>query len=125
MTHPFRFRPCHRLHAGGDFDRVYRTGRRAGDGRFAINALQNELGYARLGMSVSYKTVGNAVSRNRIRRLIREVFRLRHATLPALDFVVTSRPGARAAERGDLLSSLERLFTDVIRRAMAPAGARP
>ena len=121
MTQPFRFRPCHRLHSGRDFDRVYRNGRRAGDGLFAVNALQNELGYARLGMSVSYRTVGNAVCRNRIRRLIREVFRLSHATLPALDFVVTSRPGARNAERSTLLTSLERLFPDAIRRATAPA----
>jgi len=86
-----------------------------------VNALPNELGYARLGMSVSYRTVGNAVCRNRIRRLIREVFRLNHATLPALDFVVTSRPGARNAEKPALLTSLERLFADVIRRASAPA----
>jgi len=124
VTHPFSFRPCHRLHSGGEFDRVYRTGRRAGDGLFAVNALHNELGYARLGMSVSYKTVGNAVRRNRIRRLIREVFRLSHATLPALDFVVTSRPGARGAERPVLLTSLEKLFADAIRRAAAP-GPRP
>ena len=121
MTQPFRFRPCHRLHSGGEFDRAYRNGRRAGDGIFAVNALPNELGYARLGMSVSYRTVGNAVCRNRIRRLIREVFRLNHATLPALDFVVTSRPGARNAEKSALLTSLERLFADVIRRASAPA----
>ncbi len=120
MTHPFRFRPCHRLHAGGEFDRAYRAGRRAGDALFAVNALQNELGYARLGMSVSYKTVGNAVHRNRIRRLIREVFRLSHATLPALDFVVTSRPGARNAERSALLTSLERLFVEAIRKAASP-----
>jgi ribonuclease P protein component len=120
VTHPFRFRPCHRLHSGKDFDRIYRTGRRAGDGLFAVNALQNELGYARLGMSVSYRTVGNAVCRNRIRRLIREVFRLSHATLPPLDFVVTSRPGARAAERPVLLTSLERLFADAVRKAATP-----
>jgi ribonuclease P protein component len=121
VTHPFRFRPCHRLHSGGDFDRVYRNGRRAGDGLFAVNALQNQLGYARLGMSVSYRTVGNAVCRNRIRRLIREVFRLSHATLPALDFVVTSRPGARGMERTVMLTSLERLFADAARRAAQPA----
>ena len=86
-----------------------------------MNALQNQLGYARLGMSVSYRTVGNAVCRNRIRRLIREVFRLSHATLPALDFVVTSRPGARGMERAAMLTSLERLFADAGRRAAQPA----
>ena len=120
MTSPYRFRTCHRLRTGADFERVYRAGRRAGDGLFAVNALGNDIGYARLGMSVSYRTVGNAVSRNRVRRLIREMFRLSHATLPALDFVVTSRPGARNAERPILLTSLERLFAEATRKAMAP-----
>ncbi len=72
-------------------------------------------------MSVSYRTVGNAVSRNRVRRLIREYFRLQHATLPALDYVVTSRPGARNAERPALLTSLERLLADATRKAATPA----
>lgn len=126
MTSPYRFRPCHRLHAGAQFDRVYREGRRAGDGLFAVNALPNPCGHARLGMSVSYRTVGNAVSRNRIRRTIREMFRLQQAALPPLDFVVTSRPGARGAERPVLLTSLERLFAEAIRKAAnanAPAPA--
>ncbi|MCX7056246.1 MAG: ribonuclease P protein component [Proteobacteria bacterium] len=126
MTSPYRFRPCHRLHAGPEYDRVYRQGKRAGDGLFAVNALLNPLGHARLGMSVSYRTVGNAVCRNRIRRMIREMFRVRQATLPPLDFVVTSRPGARNAERPVMLTSLERLFAEATRKAvMAPTPQTP
>ena len=117
MTHPHRFRPCHRLHSPADFERVYKGGKRAGDGLFAVNALVNSLGFARLGMSVSTRTVGNAVRRNRVRRIIREVFRERHAQLPAVDLVVTSRPGARDALRPAIVTSLERL----IERAMPPA----
>ena len=117
MTHPHRFRPCHRLHSPADFQRVYKGGKRAGDGLFAVNALANGLGFARLGMSVSTRTVGNAVRRNRVRRIIREVFRERHAELPAVDLVVTSRPGARDAPRPAIVTSLERL----IERALPPA----
>lgn len=117
MTHPHRFRPCHRLHSPADFQRVYKGGKRAGDGLFAVNALANSLGHARLGMSVSTRTVGNAVRRNRVRRIIREVFRERHADLPAVDLVVTSRPGARDAPRPAIVTSLERL----IERALPPA----
>jgi ribonuclease P protein component len=110
VTTPNRFRPCHRLRSPVEFDRVYRQGKRAGDGLFAVNALANDLGFARLGMSVSARTVGNAVRRNRVRRIIRESFRGWAAALPAVDLVVTSRPGARDAARELIIASLERLI---------------
>lgn len=124
MTGRFEHRPCHRLHSGPEFDRVYRRGARAGDGLFAVNALPNSLGYARLGMSIGAKTAGNAVHRNRVRRLIRELFRHRRAELPALDLVITSRPGAKGAERAQLLASLERLIAVAVRKASTDT-ARP
>jgi ribonuclease P protein component len=117
VTGRFLFRPDHRLHSGGEYDRAYRQGVRAGDSLFAVNVLPNAFGHARLGMSVSYKTVGNAVARNRVRRLIREVFRHRREQLPSLDFVVTSRPGARAAQRAELIASLDRLMAVAVRKA--------
>ncbi len=122
MIHPYQFRPCHRLRSAADFERVYRTGKRAGDALFAVNALANELGFARLGMSVSTRTVGNAVRRNRVRRIIREVFRECRGRLPGVDLVVTSRPGARDAPRPAIVTSLERLFD---RAAPAPIPEAP
>jgi len=116
VTHPFRFLPRHRLRSAADFERVYRSRSRAGDGLFAVNALSNDFGFARLGMSVSARTVGNAVRRNRVRRIIRELFRIRHATLPPVDYVVTSRAGARAADRSAIEASLEHLFAAAARR---------
>ena len=119
MTESLKFRPCHRLHHKVEFDRVYRAGRRAGDALFAVNAIANPLGLARLGMSVSTRSAGNSVRRNRIRRLIREVFRLNRSQLPPLDYVVTSRQGVRDANTGAIVTSLERLFLDATRRAVA------
>lgn len=124
MNRSHRFRPQHRLHSGADFDRLYRQGRRAGDNFFSINALVNSEGCARLGMSVSYRSVGKAVRRNYIRRLIREVFRHALASLPPVDYVVTSRPGARHAPGADLTRSLERLLVEVTRKAQPPEAAR-
>ena len=117
MTAAFALRPCHRLRRAADFERIYRSGRRSGDALFGLNALPNDLGFARLGMSVSTRTVGNAVRRNRVRRIIREVFRARRPALPALDLVVTSRPAARAAVPSDIVDSLERLFGQAARQA--------
>lgn len=124
MTGRFTFRPEHRLHSGAEYDRAYRQGARAGDHLFAVNVVPNTFGHARLGMSVGGKTVGNAVTRNRVRRLVREVFRHRREQLPALDFVVTSRPGARGAPRAELAASLERLITVAVRKASTDT-ARP
>ncbi len=124
MTDLLHFRPCHKLRTPADFERVYRGGKRSGDGVFAVNALSNELGFARLGMSVSTRSAGNSVKRNRVRRLIREFFRLTRVTLPALDYVVTSRPGVRSVDRTRLLNTLEHLFAEVTRKANAPSGPR-
>ena len=104
-----------RLRRGADFRRVYDTGRSVGDEGVVIFAALNELPHARLGLSVSRK-VGNAVRRNRWKRLIREAFRLHQAELPqGLDFVVIPRAGAEP-NLPAVAGSLLRLMPQVQRR---------
>jgi ribonuclease P protein component len=55
---------------------------------FQVMGRPNDRGHARLGMIVSKRLFSRAVDRNRIRRLIREAFRLSAPALPALDLVV-------------------------------------
>ena len=73
----------------------------------------NELGAPRLGLAVAVRAAGGAVARNRLRRLIRESFRLNQHTLPALDLVVGCRSSARAAAPPVLRASLAALWAKV------------
>jgi len=75
----------------------------------AVTSLVNGLAYHRLGLVVS-RRVGNSVRRNRIKRLLREWFRLNKQSipLPGKDLVVVAYPGADAlsleALTGELLA---------------------
>lgn len=84
------------LRSGQDFERVYSQKTRASDQHVLIFAAQNDLGYSRFGLSVSKKH-GNAVRRNRIKRLLREAFRLMKNELPqGLDLIFIPRFDSKA-----------------------------
>ena len=53
--------------------------------------MPNSLAYSRLGLIVAGKVVRRAVGRNRVKRLLREVFRARQQDLAGLDLVVRLR----------------------------------
>ena len=87
----------------------------ATDDLLVANACENGLPYSRLGLSVSSK-VGNAVVRNRWKRLLREAFRLNRARLPAgIDLVLRPKRGA-APDFHALLAALPKLAQRVARR---------
>lgn len=92
---PRSFRPEERLKKRSEYLRVKREGRRLPCGAFLINIAVNGLAHHRLGLVVE-KRFWKAVQRNRIKRRVREWFRLHKHTipLPGLDMVVIARPGA-------------------------------
>jgi len=111
------FTPAHRLRHKPQFDLLYREGRRHGDTYFLVLTRPNQLAHARLGLSIAGKAVGNAVNRNRVKRVIRESFRLNLHRLPLVDIVVNARPPARAAINPLLTRSLEQLWDKLARHA--------
>lgn len=83
-----------RLHGRRAFAAVYDARCRKQVGPIGVCVLPNGLGYCRLGLSVARK-VGKAVVRNRIKRLLREAFRLSCRDWPGdYDVVIVVRPHA-------------------------------
>lgn len=105
-----------RLRRKADFDAIHARGRRLGDGLFGMTVRANDQGGARLGLAVSVKVAGKAVERNRIRRAIRESFRLHQHELPAVDVVVSARSRARGVASGELRASLRALWSEVVKQ---------
>ena len=116
---PRGFPPPLRLLAAADFERVYALRQRVSDSYFSVNLAPNDLRVARLGLSVGAKAVGNAVSRNRVKRTVRESFRLHRAELPGVDLVVGARTLARSAHNARLRESLAELWKKIAKQCAA------
>lgn len=88
MVKHLAFPKSRRLASNRQFKAVLDHGRRAGDCLLVLYAAPNERGYPRLGVSVG-KSSGNAVVRNRLKRLLREAFRLSQDRIPQdFDYVL-------------------------------------
>ena len=88
-----RFPKDIRLRTAAEFRVVFQRPMRANDACFTVLARDNQLAFARLGFAIAKKKVKRAVDRNRIKRVVREVFRLQHHNLGHFDFVVIAKMG--------------------------------
>ena len=106
-----------RLLNRSDFVNLNRSGQRRKTEHFVVLLKPNGLGIRRVGVTATRKTA-NAVRRNRIKRLVREFFRLNKARLPqGHDFVFIARKDAShltlkalTEELGEVLFE-EKIFT--------------
>lgn len=91
-----RFRSHERLHHSAEYAKVKRDGRRFRTPHFGVSIAVNQLEHHRLGLVVQ-KRYWSAAGRNRIKRCLREFFRLHkhRIPLPGKDLVVIARPGAQ------------------------------
>jgi ribonuclease P protein component len=90
----FSFSKIERILNRRDFVNLNRVGQPLHTEHFAVIINQNDLDITRLGVTVSKRT-GNVVKRNRVKRLIREFFRLHKSRFPqGYDIVILSKKGA-------------------------------
>ncbi|MDI9570181.1 MAG: ribonuclease P protein component [Pseudomonadota bacterium] len=99
-----------RIRKRRDYLTVYKQGIREHSRHFTCLTRRNPLEKGRLGIAVG-KKVGKAVKRNRIKRLIREFYRLHKQRLPvSLDIVITARPRVALLTNHEIRRDLELLF---------------
>lgn len=92
-----------------DFDRVFRQGRTWNGPEFSLIVFRRQRGAGRVGFCVS-KKLGGAVQRNRLRRRLREVYRLHKEKLAARwDLVFLARSPAMTATFDQLAGTFAQL----------------
>ncbi len=96
-----------------DYLTIYQQGVREHSGHFTCLSCRNPAGGKRLGITVG-KKVGTAVQRNRIKRLIREFYRLHKQRLPASrDIVIMAKSRAASLSNSEIRKELEMLFVKI------------
>jgi ribonuclease P protein component len=99
-----------RLVRRGDFDAVYRAGKRRSSSHFTVFFRANQLPVTRFGFSIK-KALGGAVVRNRIRRRVREIVRCHRIEIPTgWDIVIHPKSSVGRAEFAGLTADLVRLM---------------
>jgi ribonuclease P protein component len=102
-----------RLVRRGEFDAVYRAGKRRSSSHFTVFFRANQLPVSRFGFSIK-KALGGAVVRNRIRRRLREIVRCHRMEIPAgWDIVIHPKSSVGRAEFAALTADLVRLMKSV------------
>lgn len=108
-TPRFGFPRAARLLAKADFDRVFQTGKRISGTYFAAVVADSALQAPRIGLALAKKQTRHAFARNRLKRLIREYFRLHRTDLPAVDVIFIARSAAQHQGNFDLVADLAKL----------------
>jgi ribonuclease P protein component len=102
-----------RLLKRSDFQRLSKSGKRIQNRYFIVYISRNDLQRCRLGLTVTRK-VGNAVARNRIKRLAREYFRQnRHIIKDYWDISLIAKRECIEVTNKALLSALENIFVRI------------
>ena len=89
-----------------DFKAIFKGGTSFANRKFVVYQLENQQNHFRVGLSVS-KKLGNAVTRNQIKRRIRHILlSVREHLADNVDFVVIARKGAESLDYAEMEKNL-------------------
>jgi len=111
-----RFNRSLRILNSADYKHVFANPCKLGDTYLTLLAKRNHLDHPRLGLAISRKNVKTAVGRNRIKRQIRESFRLHLDIIGNFDVVVMAKPAAAKADRRQLRAKLDKHWRELAER---------
>ena len=104
-----------RLLAPVQFKAVFEQPTRSSTPQMTILGHPNHCEFPRLGLTVAKKHLKRAHDRNRIKRLVRESFRLHQHELPSCDFVFVAKAGLGQLDNATIFTTLEKLWQRHIR----------
>lgn len=90
---------------------------KVGEARFLLLTCPNGSDHPRLGLVVAKKKVRRSVDRNRVKRVVRESFRLHQAQLPAHDVIFMARQDLASCSREQLRAELDQAWKRLTRKA--------
>jgi len=106
-----------RLLNSSDFQSVFDDAPlRTSHQHFLFLARQNQLNHPRLGLVIAKKHIRHAVDRNRMKRLIRETFRVKQQQLAGIDVIVLARKGMNDSTNAILIEQLNAQWQRLIRK---------
>ncbi|MBL4823405.1 MAG: ribonuclease P protein component [Colwellia sp.] len=117
----YEFNRESRLLTPDHFQSVFKKPIRFGSSHFTIlitpsNLPTDSSKNNRLGLAIAKKRVKLAVQRNRIKRIIRESFRLNQHNLPAIDMVVMVKSGIDQLDNKEINQQLTKIWRKIIQR---------
>ena len=114
----FSFTKSSRLLSSQDFQRVFaQADLKASHQHLLILARYNQLDYPRLGLVIAKKNIAKAVQRNRVKRHIRETFRLKQHKLPGIDAIVLARRQLDTLDDTELNNLLHRQWERLLKKS--------
>jgi ribonuclease P protein component len=123
-NHRLKLGYSQRMHHPQEFRDVYDARQRFSAGNLVVCIRNNGLHHARLGVSVS-KAHGNAVHRNRAKRVFRAAFRLCQNMLPPeYDYVLIPRKGSSKHTEASITQALKKIAAILRARESAAGGSR-
>lgn len=106
----YGFPKLYRIRKSWEYQQVWKMGCKLHTPHFILLVAKNVTTDSRLGLTVSRK-IGNAVVRNRVKRLTREFFRRNKHKFPfAVDFSVVAKKGVAALSAKEIYTELQRVF---------------